>query len=101
VARLSSTTVPQLIYLRQSAASSRTRSPSARVRVKILLHTIGSRTIGNGILKILESGGCQLAWYNPIHWYSIGRFNNRTHAPDKQHPFVRPPAAPQHRDRRS
>ena len=28
---------------------------------------------------MLESGGCQLAWFNPIHWYTIGRFNYRTH----------------------
>ena len=49
------------------------------VRVKILLDAIGSSTIGDDILETLESGGCQLAWYNPIHWYSIGRFNNRTH----------------------
>ena len=49
------------------------------VRVKILLDAIGSSAIGNDILEILESGGCQIAWYNPIKWYSIGRFNNRTH----------------------
>ena len=49
------------------------------VTVKILLDAIGSSAIGNDILEILESGGCQIAWYNPIQWYSIGRFNNRTH----------------------
>ena len=48
-------------------------------RVKILLDAIGSATIGAEILAILEDGGCQIAWYNPIRWYSIGRFNNRTH----------------------
>src|SRR5687768_388995 len=37
------------------------------VRVKILLDAIGSSTIGTDILEILKSGGCQLAWYNPIH----------------------------------
>ena len=49
------------------------------VRVKILLDAVGSSTIGDDILEQLEAGGCQLAWYNPIHWYSIGRFNHRTH----------------------
>ena len=49
------------------------------VKVKILLDAVGSSAIGNDILAILESGGCQIAWYNPIKWYSIGRFNNRTH----------------------
>jgi len=47
--------------------------------VKILLDAIGSSSIGADILAILESGGCQIAWYNPIKWYTIGRFNNRTH----------------------
>src|SRR6185369_919594 len=36
------------------------------VKVKILLDAVGSSTIGNQILTTLESGGCQLAWYNPI-----------------------------------
>lgn len=49
------------------------------VKVKILLDAIGSSTIGTDILETLESGGCQLAWYNPIRWYTIGRFNHRTH----------------------
>ena len=51
----------------------------AGVRVKILLDAVGSSRIGADILEILESGGCQIAWYNPIKWYTVGRFNNRTH----------------------
>ena len=51
----------------------------AGVAVKILLDAVGSSTIGDDILKTLESGGCQLAWYNPVRWYSIERFNHRTH----------------------
>jgi cardiolipin synthase len=49
------------------------------IPVKILLDAIGSSTIGTDILQTLERGGCQLAWYNPIHWYTLGRFNHRTH----------------------
>jgi cardiolipin synthase len=47
--------------------------------VKILLDAIGSASIGSEILDLLEAGGCQVAWYNPIRWYTFGRFNNRTH----------------------
>ncbi len=47
--------------------------------VKILLDAVGSATIGSEILETLEAGGCQLAWYNRIHWYTLGRFNHRTH----------------------
>ena len=51
----------------------------AGVCVKILLDAVGSSTIGDEILNILQNGGCQLAWYNPVRLYSMGRFNNRTH----------------------
>lgn len=51
----------------------------AGVRVKILLDAIGSSTIGEEVLKILETGPCQLAWYNPFHWRRLGRYNHRTH----------------------
>ena len=51
----------------------------AGVGVKILLDAVGSSTIGDEILEILEKGGCQLAWYNPARLYSIGRLNHRTH----------------------
>ena len=51
----------------------------AGVRVKILLDAIGSADIGDETVRILESGGCQLAWYNPVRWHSLGRVNNRTH----------------------
>jgi cardiolipin synthase A/B len=52
---------------------------TAGLPVKILLDAIGSAQIGADILAILEDGGCQVAWYNPIRWYTLGRFNNRTH----------------------
>ncbi len=51
----------------------------AGVKVKILLDAIGSASIGSEVLETLEAGGCQVDWYNPIHWYTLGRFNNRTH----------------------
>src|SRR5688572_18059058 len=51
----------------------------AGVGVKILLDAVGSSSIGDEILEILEQGGCQLAWYNPARIYSIGRLNHRTH----------------------
>jgi cardiolipin synthase A/B len=49
------------------------------VTVKILLDAVGSSTIGKEILETLESSGCQVAWFNPVRWRTIGRYNNRTH----------------------
>jgi len=51
----------------------------AGVAVKLLLDAVGSASIGDEILKILADGGCQLAWFNPIGWYTLDRFNYRTH----------------------
>ena len=51
----------------------------AGVRVKILLDAIGSSSIGDDIVQILEEAKCQIAWYNPVRWYTLGRINHRTH----------------------
>jgi cardiolipin synthase len=51
----------------------------AGVPVKLLLDAIGSATLGNEIFRILEAGGCQLAWYHPVHWYTLARANLRDH----------------------
>jgi cardiolipin synthase A/B len=49
------------------------------VKVKLLLDAVGSQSIGNEILGILEKGGCHIAWYNPVRLTSLRRINNRTH----------------------
>jgi len=49
------------------------------VTVKLLVDAIGSSTLGEEVLRILEAGGCQLAWFRPIHWYTLNRANLRTH----------------------
>lgn len=49
------------------------------VQVKLLLDAIGSASLGPDIFKILETGGCQLAWFHPIHWYTLNRANQRNH----------------------
>ena len=49
------------------------------VRVKILLDAVGSSSIGEPILQTLEKGRCHLAWYNPLSWKHLARYNHRTH----------------------
>ena len=78
-----SITIEAYIYwagdIGRTFAAALARQARAGRSVKILLDAIGSATIGSEILKTLEDGGCHVAWYNPIRWYSLGRFNNRTH----------------------
>jgi cardiolipin synthase A/B len=49
------------------------------LHVKVLLDAIGSSSIGEDILKLLSNAGCEIAWYHPIRWYTLSRYNNRTH----------------------
>jgi cardiolipin synthase len=49
------------------------------VEVKLLLDAIGSATLGKEIFRILAAGGCHLAWFRPIHWYTLHRANRRNH----------------------
>jgi cardiolipin synthase len=63
-----------LRFARALAEKSRSGVP-----VKLLLDAVGSTAIGDEVLETLKDGGCHLAWYNPIRWYSLGRFNHRTH----------------------
>jgi cardiolipin synthase len=49
------------------------------VEVKLLLDAIGSAALGGEIFDILAAGGCQLAWFRPIHWYTLHRANRRDH----------------------
>ena len=77
-----SITIEAYIYWAGEVGVTFARALEARARagvtVKILLDAIGSATIGKDILDILEPA-CAVEWFNPIHWYTIGRFNNRTH----------------------
>jgi cardiolipin synthase len=79
----SSITIEAYIYWAGSIGREFAEALAARategLRVKILLDAVGSTSIGEEILSILERGKCQLAWYNPIRYYSLGRFNHRTH----------------------
>ena len=56
----------------------------AGCRVKILLDAIGSASIGAEILDTLEAGGCHVAWYNPIRWYTLGTVQ-QSHSPKIAH----------------
>jgi cardiolipin synthase len=49
------------------------------ITVKLLLDAVGSSTLGEPVIQILEAGGCQLAWFRPIHRYTLSRANHRDH----------------------
>lgn len=51
----------------------------AGVKVHVLLDWVGSQKMEERLVTQLTSAGVQLQRYHPLHWYNLGRMNNRTH----------------------
>ncbi len=49
------------------------------VRVRLLVDAVGGAKMSGGMVDELKAAGCTFAWYRPLRWYNLGRFNNRTH----------------------
>jgi cardiolipin synthase len=78
-----SITMEQYIYwdgvVGERFAEAFAKKARAGVPVKLLLDAIGSATLGGKIFRILEAGGCQVAWFHPIQWYTVHRATQRDH----------------------
>ncbi|MGH8596714.1 MAG: phospholipase D-like domain-containing protein, partial [Gammaproteobacteria bacterium] len=51
----------------------------AGLKVHVLLDWVGSGKIDADYLSMMGSAGVEVRRYNPLHWYNLGRLNNRTH----------------------
>ncbi|HKC30925.1 MAG TPA: phospholipase D-like domain-containing protein [Burkholderiales bacterium] len=51
----------------------------ADVAVRLVLDRIGSFATPNRYFAELRAAGGKVYWYQPIAWYTLKRFNNRTH----------------------
>ncbi len=49
------------------------------VQVRVIVDAIGSFPTPDRYFDEIRSGGGHVAWYQPIRWYTLKRFNNRTH----------------------
>lgn len=49
------------------------------VVVRVLLDAYESRKIPDSLVRQMEEAGCRVAWYHPLAWYRVDRFNHRTH----------------------
>ncbi len=49
------------------------------VEVRLVLDAIGSSLMGGESARRLRDAGCHLRFYQPLKWYRLARFNNRTH----------------------
>lgn len=51
----------------------------AGVKVHVLLDWVGSQKVDEAVLSIMSKAGVSLQRYHPVHWYTLGKLNNRTH----------------------
>lgn len=49
------------------------------VAVHLLVDWVGSIKMDESMLRQMEDAGVLLEHYRPLHWYNLGRMNNRTH----------------------
>ena len=56
-----------------------TERARAGVRVRVVVDAIGSFPTPDRYFAPLRAAGASIAWYQPIRWYTLKRFNNRTH----------------------
>ncbi|HYU24429.1 MAG TPA: cardiolipin synthase [Thermoanaerobaculia bacterium] len=51
----------------------------AGVAVKVILDSVGSATMSRSLIDFMQRNGIDLEWYHPLRWYTLSRFNHRTH----------------------
>ncbi len=56
-----------------------TEAAKRGVKVRLVIDAIGSLFTSNRYFTGLREAGGSVEWYQPIRWYTLKRFNNRTH----------------------
>jgi len=51
----------------------------AGVKVHLMLDWLGSEKMTPQLLNEMRDAGVEIERYHPLHWYSLGKLNNRTH----------------------
>lgn len=51
----------------------------AGVKVNVILDAVGSSLMSHDLIDFMHRNGISVEWYHPLRWYTIRRFNHRTH----------------------
>jgi len=51
----------------------------AGVAVKVILDAAGSSRMSSHLIDFLQRNAIDLEWYHPLRWYTLSRYNHRTH----------------------
>lgn len=49
------------------------------IQVRVLVDAMGGARMDGTMVDELKRSGCTFAWFRPLRWYNLGRFNHRTH----------------------
>ena len=60
-------------------ADALTERAAAGVKVHVLIDGVGSGKIDDDYVRKMEDAGVKVVRYNPPHWFTLGKLNNRTH----------------------
>ncbi|WP_200881809.1 phospholipase D-like domain-containing protein [Nitrincola sp. A-D6] len=52
---------------------------STGIPVNVIIDWVGSTRMDQSLLDSMQNHGVQIHRYRPLHWYNLGRMNNRTH----------------------
>ena len=63
----------------QKFADALSERARAGIPVNVTIDWAGSYTMDESQLEQMESAGVNVHRYRPLHWYNLGRLNNRTH----------------------
>ncbi len=63
----------------QKMADALSERARAGVTVNVMIDWVGSVRMDAALLEQMEHAGVALHRYRPLHWYNLGRMNNRTH----------------------
>lgn len=63
----------------QQFASELAAAAQRGVRVRVILDAWGARQMNDALVRQMEDAGCRVAWFRPLEWYTLRRFNYRTH----------------------
>jgi cardiolipin synthase len=63
----------------QTFADALSERARAGVRVNLMLDYVGSLEMDERLIEQMRSAGVHLIHFRPLHWYSVDRFNYRSH----------------------
>ncbi len=63
----------------QKMADALSERARAGVKVNVMIDWAGSIKMDDALLEQMEKAGAAVHRYRPLHWYNLGRINNRTH----------------------